>query len=117
MRNLVIRIFMNAVALWVAAQVVGGITLSDAFWPVVLVAAVFGLVNGLIRPLVLLLSFPIVVLTLGLFTLVVNALMLLLTAALVDALTVEGFLAALLGSIVISVVSLLFSILFPSRDD
>ncbi|CAN5683962.1 hypothetical protein BH23GEM11_BH23GEM11_01600 [soil metagenome] len=117
MRNLVIRIFMNAVALWAAAQIVGGITLSDAFWPVVLVAAVFGLVNGLIRPLVMLLSFPIVVLTLGLFTLVVNALMLLLTAALLDALTVEGFLAALLGSIVISVVSLLFSILFPSRDD
>ncbi len=113
MRNLVLRIFMNAVALWVAAQVVPGMDLSDAFWPVVLVAAVFGLVNAILRPLLLLLSLPLVVLTLGLFTLVVNALMLLLTAALVQALSVDGFLSALLGSIVISLVSLLLSILLP----
>jgi len=115
MRNLVLRIFMNAVALWVAAQVVPGMDLSDSFWPVVLVAAVFGLVNAILRPLLLLLSLPLVVLTLGLFTLVVNALMLLLTAALVQALSVDGFLAALLGSIVISLVSLLLSILLPER--
>ena len=90
-------------------------TLSDSFWPVVLVAAVFGLVNAILRPLLLLLSLPLVVLTLGLFTLVVNALMLLLTASLVQALSVDGFVAALLGSIVISVVSLLLSILLPEK--
>jgi putative membrane protein len=113
MTNLLVRIFVNAVALWVAARLVGGIELSDAFWPVVLVAAVFGIVNALIRPVVLLLSLPLVILTLGLFTLVVNALMLLLTAALVDALAVEGFWAAVLGSLVISIVSFLFSVLLP----
>ncbi len=116
MRNLVIRIFVNAVALWAAAQLVGGIDLAEAFWPVVLVAAVFGLINALLRPIVLFLSLPLVILTLGLFTLVVNALMLLLTAALVDALRVEGFIAALLGSVVISAVSLLFAMVLPEKD-
>jgi putative membrane protein len=117
MQNLILRIFVNAVALWVAAQLIGGITLSEEFWPVVLVAAVFGLVNGLIRPVVLLLSLPLLILTLGLFTLVVNALMLLLTAALLDALTVDGFWAAVLGSLVISIVSFLFSVLLPDRKE
>lgn len=116
MRNLIIRIFVNAVALWAAAQLVGGIELSDAFWTVVVVAAVFGLINALLRPLVLLLSLPLVILTLGLFTVVVNALMLLLTAALVDALRVDGFLAALFGSLVISGVSLLFAMVLPGKD-
>ncbi|TVP59709.1 MAG: phage holin family protein [Gemmatimonadales bacterium] len=113
MQNLIIRIFVNAVALWVAAQVVGGIELAGEFWPVILVAAVFGLVNALIKPILLLLSLPLLVITLGLFTIVVNALMLMLTAALVGALTVEGFWAAILGSLLISVVSFLFSVILP----
>ncbi|MEX2531133.1 MAG: phage holin family protein [Gemmatimonadota bacterium] len=116
MQNLVIRLFVNAIALWVAAQLVDGMELSGEFWSVVLVAAVFGLVNALIRPVMLLLSLPLLVLTLGLFTLVVNALVLLLTAALVGALTVEGFWAAFLGSLLISVVSFLFSVVLPDRD-
>lgn len=113
MQNLVIRILVNAVALWVAARLVGGIELAGEFWPVLLVAAVFGLVNALIKPVVMLLTLPVVVLTLGLFTIVVNALMLMLTAALVDALAVEGFMAALLGSLLISVVSFVLSIVLP----
>jgi putative membrane protein len=116
-KNLLVRILVNAVALWAASRLVGGVTLTDDFWPVVLVAAVFGLVNALIRPVVLLLSLPLLILTLGLFTLVVNALMLLLTAALLDALTVDGFWAAILGSLVISVVSFLFSVLLPDPGE
>lgn len=116
MRNLIIRLFVNAVALWGAARLVGGIELEGEFWPIVVVAAVFGLVNALIRPFLLLLSLPLLVLTLGLFTLVVNALMLMLTAALVNALTVDGFVAALLGSILISIISFLFSVLLPEKD-
>jgi putative membrane protein len=115
MDRLLLRIFINAVALWAAAALIPGISLVGEFWPVLLVAGVFGLVNGLIRPLVLLLSFPVVLLTLGLFTIVVNALMLWLTAALVPALSVEGFGWALLGSLVISVVSLAFSLILPER--
>ncbi len=113
MQNLIIRLFVNAVALWVAAYLVPGIQLSGEFGPVLLVAAVFGLVNALIKPIVLLLSLPVVILTLGLFTLVVNALMLMLTAYLMASLSVAGFWAALLGSLLISVVSLLFSLMLP----
>jgi putative membrane protein len=115
MQNLIIRLFVNAVALWVAAQLIGGISLSGEFWPILLVAAVFGLVNALIKPFALLLSLPFLILTLGLFTIVVNALMLMLTAALVDALTVESFLTAVLGSLLISIVSFLFSVVLPEK--
>lgn len=116
MQNLIIRLFVNAVALWVAAQLVGGIELAGEFAPVLLVAAVFGLLNALIKPLLLLLSLPFLILTLGLFTLVVNALMLMLTASLVDALQISGFWAALWGSILISLVSFLFSVLLPEQE-
>lgn len=115
MDRLLLRIFVNAVALWAAARILPGIGLSGGFWDVLLVAAVFGLVNGLIRPFVLLLSFPVVLLTLGLFTLVVNALMLWLTSGLVGALSVDGFWWAFLGSLVISIVSLAFSLILPER--
>ena len=113
MRNMVIRLFVNAVALWVAARLVSGIHLTEAFWPIVFVAAVFGIVNALIKPIALFFSLPFLFLTLGLFTLVINALMLLLTDALVNALDVDGFWAALWGSIVISIVSILFSMILP----
>jgi putative membrane protein len=115
MTNLIVRLFVNAVALWVASRLVGGIDLAGDFWPILLVAAVFGLVNALIKPVALFLSIPFLLVTLGLFTFVINALMLWLTAALVGALTVVGFWAALLGSLVISLVSFLFSMLLPER--
>jgi len=117
MQNLIIRLFVNAVALWVAARLVAGIHLTEEFWPLILVAAVFGLINALIKPVFLLLSLPFVILTLGLFTLIINALMLWLTAALTgaDILRVEGFLAALLGGILISVVSFVFSLILPGE--
>ncbi len=114
MLNLIIRLFVNAVALWVAAQLVGGIQLTTEFWPMLLVAAVFGLVNALIKPVLLLLSLPVVVLTLGIFIFVVNALMLMLTGWLLDPLiSVDGFWPALLGSVLISIVSFLFSLFLP----
>jgi putative membrane protein len=104
---------VNAVALWVAAQLISGIHLSGDFWTVILVAAVFGLLNALIKPVAMILSLPLLVITLGLFTIIVNAGMLMLTGALVSALEVAGFGPAILGSLIISVVSLLFSIILP----
>lgn len=83
------------------------------------VAVVFGLVNGLIRPIVRLLTLPLFILTLGLFTFVVNALMLLLTSWLSERLDlpfrVHGFGAALLGAVIVSVVSFLLNVLLPDR--
>lgn len=105
MRNFVVRIFVNALALSAAAWLVPGISLSGGFANVLLVALVFGLVNAILKPLVLLLSLPFLLLTLGLFAFVVNAAMLLLTARLTEHLAVSGFGAALLGSLVISVVT------------
>ncbi|RKE20360.1 phage holin family protein [Streptomyces sp. TLI_171] len=114
MKNFVIKTLINAAAIWVAAWIVTGITLSGDDWghktlTVIAVALIFGVVNFLIKPLVKLLSLPLFILTLGLITFVVNALMLWLTSWASDKLSldfhVEGFWSALLGALIISVVS------------
>lgn len=106
MRNFVIRLFVNALALSAAAWLVPGITLEGSFGDVLLVALVFGLVNALLKPIVWLLSFPFLILTLGLFAFVVNGAMLLVTAHFTEPLAVDGLLPAILGSVVISLVSM-----------
>ncbi|GMV07666.1 MAG: hypothetical protein AMXMBFR53_39410 [Gemmatimonadota bacterium] len=106
MRNFVIRLFVNALALSAAAWVVPGITLAGGFGDVLLVALVFGLVNALLKPIVFVLSLPFLLVTLGLFAFVVNGVMLLVTARITDHLAVAGLGAAILGSIVISLVSM-----------
>lgn len=105
MIKLIIRLLINAVALWVAAQLVNGIDLSENIWQVLVVALIFGLINAIIKPIVKILSFPLIIVTLGLFTLVINAFLLLLTDWLTDAISVDGFVPAFLGAIIISVVS------------
>ena len=108
--KIVIRILINAAALWVAATVIDGITLSDRPVTILIVPAIFGLVNALVRPVVKVLTFPITLLTLGLFILVINAAMLQLTDLLSDGLRVDGFGPSLLGGLVISLVSWFLSI-------
>ena len=107
MRNFVVRLFVNALALSAAAYLVEGITLTGNFGPVLMVALIFGVINALLKPLLLLLSLPFLILSLGLFTFVVNGALLLLTAHFTSHLAVEGWGAAILGSVVVSVVSLL----------
>ena len=95
---------ITAFALWAATQMVSGIAVRGM--PSLLLAAlIFGLVNAVVRPVLVLLSLPLTILTLGLFLLVINAAMLGLTAALLPGFRVDGFWPALLGSIVVSVVS------------
>lgn len=106
MRKLILALGINAAALWAAAELVGGIELGDRLEEVVVVAAIFALVNILIKPVVKFFAFPFIIITLGLFTLVINAGMLMLADALAQALTVADFTSALLGSLVISVVSM-----------
>ncbi len=115
--RIIIRILINAAALWVAAQLLDGITLSDQPVAVLIVAVVFGLVNSFIRPVVRLLTFPFTIVTLGLFTLVVNAAMLQLTDWLTGGLNVVGFWTSVLGGIIISLVSWFLSILLPDDED
>ena len=100
--TLLIKFLATAGALWLAARIVPGIELSDEIGTILGVALVFGLVNIFIRPLVKLLTLPMLLITLGLFAFVINAALLGLTAWLTDGLSVDGFVSALLGSLIIS---------------
>lgn len=114
--RLILRLLVNAAALWVAAELVPGIDLTGDAWSILLVALVFGLVNTFLKPILKLFSLPVLVLTLGLFALVINAVLLAITALIMESLTIDGFVAALLGSIVISIVSAVLNTLLPDKD-
>jgi putative membrane protein len=117
-----IRWLVNAAALWVATQIVPGVSYSGGPLPLLGVALVFGVVNAVIRPVAKILTFPIIILTLGIFALVINGLMLMLTSALSSALGlgfhVGGFWAAFWGALVVSLVSTILSLFIrDSRRD
>ena len=116
MRNFVIRLLVNAAALWAAATVVSGITLSGDFGSVLIVAVIFGVLNAVLKPLLVIFSIPFLVLTLGLFALVLNGAMLLITARLTDHLSVAGLGSAILGSLVISLVTMLLGKTLEDQD-
>jgi putative membrane protein len=117
---LLLRWIASAAAVAVAAWAVPGIQLEEGIVPLLTVALILGLVNALVRPLLRALSCGIIVLTLGLFLLVINAAMLLLAAWIARlagiGFEVDGFGAAFVGSIIISLVSFLFTMLFPKRE-
>lgn len=116
---------VNALALGAAVWLFDGITLTggtdtDKIVKLVIVGAIFGLVTSFVRPVVQFFSLPLIVLTLGLMLLVINALMLLLTSKIADSVDlgfhVDGFWVALFGSIVISVASMILEAIFPDHD-
>ena len=122
--RLIVRLLAGAVALAAAAWLIEGIsigpgTTSERAFTLLAVAVIFGLVNVIIRPIVRLISIPLFILTLGLFTFVVNALMLMLTAWIGDqfdlAFEVDGFWSALLGALVISIVTFVLNVLLPDK--
>ena len=118
--NLVIRLVINAVALWSAATLLDGIDYTGSTPGLLALSLVFGVVNALIRPVLGFFSFPLVLITLGLFTFVLNGVMLLLTSSIAKRLdipfTVDGFGSALLGALLVSGVSTLLSWLFIRND-
>lgn len=115
----IVQLLINAGALYVAVLLVPNLDFAfgpdDAWLKFLLVAFIFGLVNTFVRPVLRILTFPITMMTLGLFLIVINALMLLLTDAISDelslGLTVGDFLAALLGAIIIAIVGFALSML------
>jgi putative membrane protein len=115
-----VRLLVNAVALWAATRVVPGVTYSGGWMPMLGVALVFGVVNAFVRPVAKVLTFPVVILTLGLFLLVINGLMLWLTGTLSDVLDlgfhVRGFRPAFWGGLVVSIVSGLLSLVITDKD-
>jgi len=110
-----IRLLVNAAALWVATQLVPGVTYAGGPLPLLAVALVFGVVNAILGPVLKILTLPIIILTLGIFALVINGLLLLLTSAVSDALGlgfhVRGFWPAFWGAVVVSIVSTVLSLL------
>ena len=122
--SFLIRVVVNALALaaatWLLADIrVGSGTQGDRLVTLLLVAVIFGLVNAVVRPVVKLLSLPFIILTLGLLIFVINALMLLLTSWLAGQLGlgwhVQGFFTALVGALVITIVTWVAELLLPDR--
>jgi putative membrane protein len=113
--NRAIQIVVNAAALWVAVQIVPGLDFSGEWWKLVLVAVIFSLVNTYLRPILRILTLPITLMTVGIFLLILNALLLLLVDAVAAELNlgfnVADFPAAFLGSIVISIVGFALSMI------
>jgi len=115
--RLLVHLVVNAFALWLAAQVISGVHFDGSLLALAVLALIFGIVNTLIKPLVVLLTLPLTVVTLGLFALVINALMLLLTSALASSYSVDGFIPALLASILISIVSTVLNWFIKDTSD
>lgn len=122
--SFLIRLLINAVALAAAERLIDGITYTGDWLWLIVVALIFGLVNATIGPLLKMLTCPLILLTLGLFTLVINGLMLQLTAWLAAffeiSFVVDTFWAAFLGAVVISIVSFVLSLLLGdlrSKED
>jgi putative membrane protein len=102
MRGFLLRLLITAGGLWLAASWLDGVRFDGAF-ALVIAALLLGIVNAIVRPIALVLTFPITLVTLGLFVFVINGAMLLIVAALVPAFHVDGWVPAILASIVVSI--------------
>jgi putative membrane protein len=114
MIGFLLRLFVVALGLWLASALVPGIEVQG-LWTVLGAALLLGIVNAVVRPLLVILTLPITLLTLGLFLLVVNAAMLGLVAWMFDNFTIAGFWPAVLGSIVVSLTGWLASYFIGPR--
>ncbi len=112
--HLIIRWVLNAAALMLVAYLYSGVQVSG-FMPALIAALVLGLVNAIIRPILVILTLPVTVLTLGLFIFVINALLFWFVAELVPGFVVKGFMAALIGSIMFSVMTIITSWLVSGK--
>jgi putative membrane protein len=119
-RSLLLHWVLNAAALWVAAALIPGLDFTGGLGDLLLVAAVFGIINSTLRPLLTILTCPLIMLTLGLFTLVLNALMLLVTGRLSESwnlgFTVSGFWSAFFGGLVVGIVSTILSLALAPKE-
>lgn len=115
MLTLIARWILNAAALLLVAYLYPGVAI-ESFFAALIAALVLGLVNAVVRPILVLLTLPVTILTLGLFLFVINALLFWFVAEIVSGFRVTGFVAALVGSLLYSVITLLTSwLLFPRR--
>jgi putative membrane protein len=110
MSKLLVHLLVSALLLWLVSQIITGIHIAS-FGSALLAALVLGIANTLVRPILIIVTLPITILTLGLFLIVINALMLMLTGAIVPGFQVAGFAAALLGGLLLGLFNLAASAL------
>jgi putative membrane protein len=119
MMKFILRWIINAIAIFLAIRFVPGITFGSNWVGIIWLALIFGLVNAFLRPLLKLLTCPLIILTLGLFTLLINTFLFWLTAQIGQAfgiqMSINGFLPALLGGIVVSIVSIFLSLILKEE--
>jgi putative membrane protein len=119
MTKFILRWVINAVALFLAAYFVPGVSLQGDWTSLIWLALIFGLINAFLRPLLKLLTCPLILLTLGLFTLLINTFLFWLTSQVGQAFgigfTIEGFWPAFLGGLVVTVVSVVMSLIFKDE--
>ncbi len=113
--SLILRWLISAVAVMLVSYLLPGVALTG-FWAALLVALVLGIINAFIKPLLVILTLPINIMTLGLFTLVINALLIMLASAIVDGFAVSGFWVALLFSIILSIFNFFLSKVVPGKE-
>lgn len=109
MQYILLRWLISALALWLTTEIVPGFSFTEpGLWPILVAALVLGLVNAIIRPIMILLTLPLTILTLGLFLLIVNALALSIVIA-VTPMAVTGFGTTILAALVLTIISTLLS--------
>ncbi|WP_333853898.1 phage holin family protein [Epilithonimonas sp.] len=113
--NFIIRLLITAISAFLLSKILSGVHFND-FGSTIIFAVVLGLLNLIVKPILSILSLPITILTLGLFSFVINALIILLADYFMDSMQVDGFLWALLFSILLSLVTSAFSTIFESND-
>lgn len=104
MLKLITRILLGTLALLLVAELVPGVSI-DGFYAAIIAAVILGILNAVVRPILFILTLPISILTLGLFIFVINAALFMFAASFIDGFAVDGFLAALLGSLLVSIVT------------
>ena len=110
----IVRLLIHMVAILIISYLLPGVIWVEGVWAALVAAFLLGIVNAVLRPILIFFTLPITVLTLGLFLLVINGLMLLLVSSIVSGFHVNGFWGAVLGSILISLVSWVLSRVLPS---
>ncbi len=114
--KMILKLFVNALALIGTAWIVPGISI-DSIWTAIIAAIVLAIINIIIRPIMLFITIPINILTLGLFTFVINALMLWLASLLVSGFAVSGFVSAILGAVILAIISTLLHTLLEDNGE
>lgn len=119
MRNFILRVIIYAVGIALVAEIVPGIHVAnDTLGTLLIIGLVFGIINAILKPLITFLTCPLVIISLGLFVLVINAVVLLVTASLIPArLQIDGFWPAFVGGIVMSIISMVLERILGVKDD